>query len=130
MDVKLTSSFIPYLDKDTIKEYSNLKFYAEKGELVKMNPVILAALQSTLVKSLTSEDYEDCCVITEFDKSELDEINEFAWTGRCKLTLASNVFTALGIDLDYFGKLSEIDIGANLKLEVKEEQDDTLMVSE
>ena len=84
-----------------------------------------------MVQFLNEVDYEDCCVITEFSKSELDEINEFIWTGRCKLTIANNVFTALGIDLDYFGKLSEIDIGANLKLEVKEEaQDDLLMVSE
>ena len=131
MDVKLTSSLIPYLDKETIEEYSNLNFYSDKGELVKMNPVILAALQSTLVKSLVSDDYEDCCVITEYSKSELNEINKFVLTGKCKLTIANNIFTALGIDLDYFGKLSEIDIGANLKLEVKEEvQDDILLVGE
>ena len=92
MDVKLTSasSVIPYLDKNSIEEYSNLKFYSEKGEVVKMNPVILAALQSSLVKSLT-DDYEDCCFITEFAKSELDEINQFVWTGKCKLSLANNV---------------------------------------
>ena len=132
MDVKLTSSIIPYLDKETIKEYSSLKFYSVNGELVKMNPVILAALQSTLVKSLNSEDFEDYCVITEFSRNELIEINEFIWTGKCKLSVANNVFTALGIDLDYFGKLSEIDIGASLKLEVKEEvtDNDTIMVSE
>ena len=123
MDVTLTSAAIPYLDKSTIEEYSNLKFYSEKGEVVKMNPVILAALQSTLVKSLTDADYEDCCFITEFAKSELNEINEFVWTGKCKRSIVNNIFIALGIDLDYFGKLSEIDIGASLKLEVKEEEE-------
>merc|ERR1712083_887334 len=78
---------------------------------------------ATLVKSLDSDDFEDYCVITEFS------INEFIWTGKCKLSVANNVFTALGIDLDYFGKLSEIDIGASLKLEVKEEvtDNDTIM---
>ena len=124
MDVTLTSAAIPYLDKSTIEEYSNLKFYSGTGEVVKMNPVILAALQSTLVKSLTDEDYEDCCFITEFAKSELNEINEFVWTGKCKRSIVNSIFTALGIDLDYFGKLSEIDIGASLKLEVKEEEND------
>jgi len=123
MDVTLTSAAIPYLDKSTIEEYSNLNFYSEKGEVVKMNPVILAALQSTLVKSLTDADYEDCCFITEFAKSELNEINEFVWTGKCKRSIVNNIFIALGIDLDYFGKLSEIDIGASLKLEVKEEEE-------
>ena len=91
MDVKLTSSLIPYLDKETIEEYSNLNFYSDKGELVKMNPVILAALQSTLVKSLLSDDYEDCCVITEYSKNELNEINKFVLTGKCKLTIDNNV---------------------------------------
>ena len=43
MDVKLTSasSIIPYLDKNSIEEYSNLKFYSEKGEVVKMLPILL-----------------------------------------------------------------------------------------
>ena len=90
----------------------------------------LAALRSSLANSLTDADFEDCCVLTEFSKSELDEVNEFIWTGKCQISLAANVFSALGIDLH---SLSEpfplkfvtpkvkVDNDPDVKYEVKEE---------
>jgi len=131
MDVTLSSSaVIPYLDKCSIEEYANLNFYSEKGELVKMNLVVLAALRSSLANSLTDADFEDCCVLTEFSKSELDEVNEFIWTGKCQLSLAANVFAALGIDVHSLSEPFPLHIAApkvkldteeTVKYEVKEE---------
>ena len=95
MDVKLVSTGIPYLDRDVIREFSTLKFMSIDRQVVKMNPTILAALNCSLVKSL-SDDYEDCCVITEFSRADLEEINEFTLTGQCK---QSRAFQALGIEL-------------------------------
>ena len=99
--------------------YFSLKFYSENGELIKMNPTILAALNSSLVSSLNflnEVDYEDCCVITEFSKSELEEINQFSWTGQCKNT---KIFDALGIDLTALFYNQEVL--SEFKVEVKEE---------
>ena len=131
MDVKLSSSaVIPYLDRSSIQEYSNLNFYSMDGELVKMNLVVLAALRSSLANSLTDADFEDCCVLTEFSKSELDEVNEFIWTGKCQISLAANVFTALGIDLHslsepfplkFLTPKVKVDNDPDVKYEVKEE---------
>mgnify|MGYP006888795380 CR=1 FL=1 len=52
MDVYLTSNRIHYLCEESIQKYSTLKFKTKQGELVMMNPTILAALNSTLVLSL------------------------------------------------------------------------------
>ena len=66
MDVTLSSSaVIPYLDRGYIEEYANLNFYSDKGELVKMNLVVLAALRSSLALALTDADFEDCCVLRD-----------------------------------------------------------------
>ena len=51
MDVKLTGSAgIPYLSQSCIEAYSSLKFYTQNGDVVKMNPTMLAALNSSLVE--------------------------------------------------------------------------------
>ena len=117
MDVKLTgSSSIPYLSQSCIEDYSSLKFFAQNGDVVKMNATMLVALNSSLFSSLFDFDVDDCCVITEFSRNELEEINEFSWTGQCKNL---SVFNALGIDLNamfYHEKL------LNFKLEVKDEE--------
>ena len=117
MDVKLTGSCsIPYLSQGCIEDYSSLKFFAQNGDVVKMNATILVALNSSLFSSLFDFDIDDCCVITEFSRNELEEINEFSWTGQCKNL---SVFNALGIDLNaifYHEKL------LNFKLEVKDEE--------
>ena len=116
MDVKLTGpSGIPYLTQGSIKNYSSLKFYTQNGDVVKMNPTMLAALNSSLVESIFDFDIEDCCVITEFSKSELEEISQFSWTGRCKnITL----FLALGIDLSAMFYHENL---LDFKIEVKDE---------
>lgn len=84
-----------------------------------MNPTILAALNSTLIYSLL-DDYEDCCVLTEFSKSDLEEINHFSWTGECKNI---KVFIALGIDLQaiFFGQNPTVQVSSSFKVEVKDE---------
>ena len=77
---------------------------------------MLAALNSSLIESFFDFDIEDCCVITEFSKNELEEIKKFSWTGQCKNL---NVFYALGIDLNstfYHENL------LNFKIEVKDEE--------
>ena len=124
MDVKLSSSaVIPYLDKGSIEEYANLNFYSDKGEVVKMNLVVLAALRSTLANSLTDADFEDCCVLTEFSKSELDEVNQFICTGKCQLSLAADVFAAMGIDVHSLSDPFPVSLPPppKVKFEVKEE---------
>ena len=129
MDVKLSSAaIIPYLDRDSIEEYSNLNFYSENGEVVRMNLVVLAALRSSLTHSLTDADFEDCCVITEFSKSELDEVNNFIWTGKCQLSLVGNIFTALGINLNTLSEPfpiifapKEVKPDVKFEVEVKDE---------
>ena len=117
MDVRLTgSSDIPYLSQSCIEDYSSLKFFAQNGDVVKMNATMLVALNSSLFSSLFDFDIDDCIVITEFSRNELEEINEFSWTGQCK---NMSVFNALGIDLNkifYHKKL------LNFKLEVKDEE--------
>ena len=117
MDVRLTgSSDIPYLSQSCIEDYSSLKVFAQNGDVVKMNATMLVALNSSLFSSLFDFDVDDCCVITEFSRNELEEINEFSWTGQCK---NMSVFNALGIDLNkifYHKKL------LNFKLEVKDEE--------
>ena len=130
MDVTLSSSaVIPYLDRGYIEEYANLNFYSDKGEVVKMNLVVLAALRSSLANSLTDADFEDCCVLTEFSKSELDEVNNFIWTGKCQLSLAGNVFAALGINVHalsepfptIFSSKMPKEVKPDVKFEVKDE---------
>ena len=122
MDVKLTGpSGIPYLTQGSIKNYSSLKFYAENGDIVKMNPVMLAALNSSIVDTIANLDIDDCCVITEFSKNELEEINQFSWTGQCK---SLNTFIALGIDLNaVFYQENLLDF----KVEVKNEDNGETM---
>ena len=120
MDVTLSSSaVIPYLDRGYIEEYANLNFYSDKGELVKMNLVVLAALRSSLALALTDADFEDCCVLTEFSKSELDEVNNFIWTGKCQLSLAGNVFAALGINVHTLSEPFPIIFSSKMPKEVK-----------
>ena len=117
MDVKLTgSSSIPYLTQGCIERYCNLKFYTKNGDVVKMNPLMLAALNSSLVDSISDFDSDECCVITEFSKCELEEVHQFSWTGQCKNL---RVFHALGIDLNavFYHDSSLLD----LKMEVKDE---------
>ena len=130
MDVTLSSSaVIPYLDRGYIEEYANLNFYSDKGELVKMNLVVLAALRSSLALALTDADFEDCCVLTEFSKSELDEVNNFIWTGKCQLSLAGNCFAALGINVHtlsepfptIFSSKMPKEVKPDVKFEVKDE---------
>lgn len=99
MDVHLTSDRIHYLSEESIRNSSYLKVFSGNGELVRMNPMVLAAMNSTLVNSLP-DDYEDSCVLTEFTSSELEAVNEFTWTGRVDYS-KSVVFNALGIDLNY-----------------------------
>jgi len=78
MEVKLsTSTGIPYLAQSCIEDYSNLRFIADSKDVVKINPTMLAAMNSSLLNSIPDFDIEDCCVITEFSKSELEEINLF-----------------------------------------------------
>jgi len=117
MDVRLTgSSSIPYLSQSCIEDYSSLKFFAQNGDVVKLNATMLVALKSSLFSSLFDYEIDDCCVITEFSRIDLEEINEFSWTGQCKNL---SVFNALGIDLNamfYHEKL------LNFKLEVKDEE--------
>ena len=122
MDVKLTGpSGIPYLTQCSIKNYSSLKFYAENGDIVKMNPVMLAALNSSIVDTIANLEIDDCCVITEFSKNELEEINQFSWTGQCK---SLNTFIALGIDLNaVFYQENLLDF----KVEVKDEDNNETM---
>ena len=116
MDVRLTgSSSIPYLSQSCIEDYSSLKFFAQNGDVVKMNATMLAALNSSLFSSLFDFDIDDCCVITEFSRNELEEINEFSWTGQCKNL---SVFNALGIDLNALFYHESL---LNFKLEVKDE---------
>ena len=122
MDVKLTGpSGIPYLTQGSIKNYSSLKFYAENGDIVKVNPVMLAALNSSIVDTIADFEIDDCCVITEFSKNELEEINQFSWTGQCKNL---NTFIALGIDLNaVFYQENLLDF----KVEVKDEDNNETM---
>ena len=93
MDVYLTSNRIHYLCEESIQKYSTLKFKTIQGELVMMNPTILAALNSTLVHSLGDLDHEDCCVITQFTREDLEEIKNFSWTGENKIVIR---FESLG----------------------------------
>lgn len=127
MSVKLSAPGIPYLDRATIEEYSNLRFFSVRGELVKINPIILAAVNSSLVECLHDDYEESDCVITEFTKSELDAINEFSWTGKVDYD-NSKVFKALGIDLEHMfdrkPAYKPVTSNANnveVKLRVKEE---------
>ena len=115
MDVKLTSQSIPYLDRKTIKEFSNLKCLSIDGQVVKMNPTILAALNCTLVKYL-SDDYEETCVITEFSKSDLEGVNDFCFTGACSQT---KVLKALGIEPSAL--FNFVKDPTDCKIEVKDE---------
>ena len=66
--------------------------------------------------SLFHFDIEDCCVITEFSKNELEEIKKFSWTGQCKNL---SVFYALGIDLNAMFYHENL---LNFKIEVKDEE--------
>lgn len=118
MDVRLSSVTIPYLNKETFEQYACLKVYSVKGELVKMNPLVLAAMNSSLVNSL-KEDTEECCLVTEFTKEELEAVKEFSWTGKCSRSIA-NVFSALGMDLFYMFDNKPL-------VEVKAEEADTFL---
>ena len=121
MDVKLsTSTGIPYLAQSCIEDYSTLRFIADNKDVVKINPTILAAMNSTLLNSIPDFDIEDCCVITEYSKSELEEINLFSWTGRCK---TMTFFHALGIDLNNVFYCENI---TDLKVEVKDEEENII----
>ena len=123
MDVHLKSyESIPYLNKDTIEEYSTLQFTSKDGVAVKMNALALAALNSSLIFSLSwQEDFDECCVVTEFSKSELEEVMQFCWTGTCQEHIASDVFKALGISLDSFFSPNTTSHDVKVKVEVKEE---------
>ena len=116
--MRLTSAVeIPFLNQMVIEEFSSLKVLSSSGELVKMNPIVLAAMNSTLVSSLTQHDIEDYCIITEFTKPELESVKEFAWTGKCRQSLSA-VFKALGIDLFYmFDHKMELEVTPSVKAE-------------
>ena len=123
MDVKLAAPSIPYLDKDNIEKYANLKFYSYNYELVTMNPIMLAALRSPVVLAM-SGDYEDCSVMTEFTKQALEAVNAFIWTGQCDINLAGEVFRSLGIDLVAFSDPLKLTNGSSAFMDVKIKMED------
>ena len=113
---------IPYLEKDILQAFSSLKFYSKTYELVKMNPILLAALRCPFALAFVSEDTEDCSVITEFTKSELEEVKTFSTTGQCNMDIAKNVFHSLGIDCEKWRKMDWKNIRVEPDLPIKEEK--------
>ena len=101
--------------------YEDLAFLTKDGKEVKMSALVLAALNASLMNSLSrSQDFEDCCVVTEFSQAELEEVKSLYWSGQCNLNLAAGVLKELGIHLDsmvYPGNHVET------KIEVKKEFD-------
>ena len=83
MDVYFTSNGVKYLTPENVQEHSNLKFLSKERILVTMNPVMLAALNSSLVDSLAYSEIDDCCVITDLLASELEEIKNFLMRKEC-----------------------------------------------
>jgi len=89
-----------------------------------MNLVILAALRSSLVNALT-EDCDENCILTEFSKQELEEINDFFLTGKYSNAELKSSLTALGIDLakltNHLPDQSCNQDESSFKVEIKEE---------
>ncbi len=120
MDVHLTSDRIYYLSESNIQEYARLTVYAGNGEIVKMNPLVLAAMNSTLMPALP-EDYEESCLLTEFATSELESVNQLALTGVVDHS-KSAVFQALGIDVNFmFDRKVKQPLECKVQIKVKDE---------
>ena len=95
MDVYLASNGIHYLSEDCISLFSTLKVLSKEGAVVKMNPLVLAAMNCSLVRNLPT-DMEDVCVLTEFSKDELEDIYRFSMFGTCS---QSSLLKDFGINL-------------------------------
>ena len=102
--VKINASYIPYLEKQVIEEFANLKFYSVNNEEVLINPIMLAAFRSNVIWALDGN--SDYSVYTEFSQAELQALQEFLCTGQCDLSVMSPVLQSMGIDLDTFAKKS------------------------
>ena len=122
-NVKLNASSIPYLERKVIESFASLHFYSIENEIVSINPLMLAALNSNVIS--TMDDSKEYTVRTEFTVKELQALNEFIYTGSCDLNDASEVFHSLGINLNSFSqKFHEVRIKKEIVeevIEIKEE---------
>lgn len=122
----MSAQGIPYLTPDVMEEYSHLRVFSCHGELVRMNPLFLAALNSSLVTSIGLQDCEDCSVVTEFSKYELELVKEFFGTGQVT-DHNCNVLRAFGIDLEnMFNPRPALNNNVKVELNVKEEPFDPI----
>ena len=126
MDVKLVAPSVPYLDKGNVQLYSGLKFYSNSYEVVKMNPLMLAALRCPVAMAIITDDTEDCSVITEFSLSELQEVNSFSMTGHCNMDLAKSAFHSLGNRLIHNLFHICLNTGASKALEPRQYKNDSI----
>ena len=118
-NVKLNATSIPYLDRKVIESFASLHFYSIENEIVSINPLMLAALNSNVIS--TMDDSKEYTVRTEFTVKELQALNDFIYTGSCNLNDASEVFHSLGINLNLFSqKVNEVLIKKEKKEEVVE----------
>ena len=117
--IHLTSDgTINYLNPNILENFSNLKLISATGELVKMNPLSLAAMNSDLTKFLkiSEEEQENVniidqfnTIITEFSTEDLKQLVQFCHQGILPHPLAileksqpeemPAIFTAFDIDL-------------------------------
>ena len=99
--IRLQSDSLHYLHEEVVTEFSNLILVSKEGDRVRMNPLILAAFKSPLVKCLNQDD-EEHVVITEFTKDELQHVVGYCKTGHYgQQHMDNSVLHAFGLLLSY-----------------------------
>ena len=114
--IRLQSDSLHYLHEEVVTEFSNLILVSKEGDHVRLNPLILAAFKSYLVKYL-NEDDEEHVIITDFTKYELQFVVEYCKTGLSDNIEQKDVLQAFGVLYD--GR--SYDYSPPVKVEIKEE---------
>ena len=144
--IHLTSDgTINYLNPNVMEIFSNLNLISATGELVKMNPLSLAAMHSDLTKFLKINEEEDVnidqfnTIITEFSTEDLKQLVQFCHQGILPqpLTILEKsepeeipaIFTAFDIDLKKL-LFSKENSKFNNAAKIKKEKDLQLIKNE
>ena len=92
--VHIKNATIPFLDKESIQAFENVKLISTEGFNIKMNCLLLCAMSNSL-KMAFDEFENDHTIVTEFSFEELKQIRQICMTGSCD-AISQSLLQAFG----------------------------------
>ena len=92
--VHIKNATIPFLDKESIQAFENVKLISTEGFNIKMNCLLLCAMSNSL-KMAFDEFENNHTIVTEFSFEELKQIRRLSMTGSCN-TISQSLLQAFG----------------------------------